>query len=53
MATSVKIASQKEVNGKNVINFSVAHTERFKDAQELKGNEPRGLNALTGQTGQL
>jgi single-strand DNA-binding protein len=23
----------KEVNGKNVINFSVAHTERFKDAQ--------------------
>ena len=22
----------KEVNGKNVINFSVAHTERFKDA---------------------
>jgi single-strand DNA-binding protein len=24
---------QKEVNGKNVINFSVAHTERFKDAQ--------------------
>lgn len=24
---------QKEVNGKNVINFNVAHTERFKDAQ--------------------
>ena len=23
----------KEVNGKNVINFSVAHTERFKDGQ--------------------
>ena len=23
----------KEVNGKHVINFSVAHTERFKDAQ--------------------
>ncbi len=23
----------KEVNGKTVINFSVAHTERFKDAQ--------------------
>ncbi len=23
----------KEVQGKNVINFSVAHTERFKDAQ--------------------
>ena len=23
----------KEVNGKNVINFSVAHSERFKDAQ--------------------
>ena len=23
----------KEVNGRNVINFSVAHTERFKDAQ--------------------
>ncbi|MBS1743374.1 MAG: single-stranded DNA-binding protein [Bacteroidetes bacterium] len=23
----------KEVNGKNVINFSVAHTERFKDSQ--------------------
>jgi len=22
----------KEVNGKNVINFSVAHTERFKDS---------------------
>jgi len=22
----------KEINGKNVINFSVAHTERFKDA---------------------
>lgn len=24
---------QKEVNGKNVINFSVAHTEKYKDAQ--------------------
>ena len=24
---------QKEVNGKTVINFSVAHTERFKDSQ--------------------
>ncbi len=24
---------QKEVNGKNVINFNVAHTEKFKDAQ--------------------
>ena len=23
----------KEINGKHVINFSVAHTERFKDAQ--------------------
>ena len=23
----------KEINGKNVINFSVAHTERFKDSQ--------------------
>ena len=23
----------KEVNGRNVINFSVAHTERYKDAQ--------------------
>lgn len=23
----------KEVNGKNVINFTVAHTEKFKDAQ--------------------
>ena len=23
----------KEVNGRNVINFSVAHTEKFKDAQ--------------------
>ena len=23
---------QKEVNGKNVINFSVAHTEKFKDS---------------------
>ncbi len=23
----------KEVNGKNVINFSVAHTEKFKDSQ--------------------
>ena len=23
----------KEVNGKNVINFNVAHTEKFKDAQ--------------------
>jgi single-strand DNA-binding protein len=23
----------KEINGKNVINFSVAHTERYKDAQ--------------------
>jgi len=25
----------KEVNGRNVINFSVAHTERFKDAQGI------------------
>src|SRR5438067_10078397 len=24
---------QKEVNGKTVINFNVAHTEKFKDAQ--------------------
>lgn len=24
---------QKEVNGKNVINFNVAHTEKFKDGQ--------------------
>ena len=24
---------QKEVNGKNVINFNVAHTEKFKDSQ--------------------
>ena len=24
---------QKEVNGKNVINFNVAHTEKYKDAQ--------------------
>ena len=24
---------QKEINGKTVINFNVAHTERFKDAQ--------------------
>ena len=24
---------QKEVNGKSVINFNVAHTEKFKDAQ--------------------
>lgn len=23
----------KEVNGKNVINFSVAHTERYKDSK--------------------
>ena len=23
----------KEINGKNVINFSVAHSERYKDAQ--------------------
>jgi len=27
-----KDAIVKEVNGKNVINFSVAHTERFKDS---------------------
>lgn len=26
----------KEVNGKNVINFSVAHTERYKDAQGVQ-----------------
>jgi len=26
----------KEVNGKNVINFSVAHTERYKDAQGIQ-----------------
>jgi len=25
----------KEVNGRNVINFSVAHTERYKDAQGI------------------
>ena len=25
----------KEVNGKNVINFSVAHTDKFKDAQGI------------------
>ncbi len=24
---------QKEINGKTVINFNVAHSERFKDAQ--------------------
>ena len=26
----------KEVNGKNVINFSVAHTEKFKDSQGIQ-----------------
>ncbi|HEY8688340.1 MAG TPA: single-stranded DNA-binding protein [Chitinophagaceae bacterium] len=26
----------KEINGKNVINFSVAHTERFKDSQGIQ-----------------
>ena len=26
----------KEINGKHVINFSVAHTERFKDAQGVQ-----------------
>ena len=26
----------KEVNGRNVINFSVAHTERYKDAQGVQ-----------------
>jgi single-strand DNA-binding protein len=26
----------KEVNGKNVINFSVAHTERYKDSQGVQ-----------------
>lgn len=26
-------AEKKEINGKTVINFSVAHTEKFKDAQ--------------------
>jgi len=26
----------KEVNGKNVINFSVAHTERYKDSQGIQ-----------------
>ena len=26
----------KEVNGKNVINFSVAHTERYKDGQGIQ-----------------
>jgi single-strand DNA-binding protein len=26
----------KEINGKNVINFSVAHTERFKDSQGVQ-----------------
>ena len=28
-----KDCTVKEVNGRNVINFSVAHTEKFKDAQ--------------------
>lgn len=28
-----KDAIQKEVNGKSVINFSVAHSEKFKDSQ--------------------
>lgn len=28
-----KDCNVKEINGKHVINFSVAHTERFKDAQ--------------------
>ena len=28
-----KDAEVREVNGKNVINFSVAHTEKYKDAQ--------------------
>ena len=26
----------KEINGKNVINFSVAHTEKYKDAQGIQ-----------------
>ena len=28
-----KDCNVKEVNGKNVINFSVAHSERYKDSQ--------------------
>lgn len=31
-----KDAIVKEVNGKNVINFSVAHTDKFKDAQGVQ-----------------
>jgi len=41
----------KEINGKNVINFSVAHTERYKDAQGNQKKERPGWNALTGRTG--
>ena len=33
---------QKEINGKTVINFNVAHSEKFKDAQETLRNAPFG-----------
>ena len=35
----------KEVNGRNVINFSVAHTERYKDAQGTQKVDARQLRS--------
>ena len=44
----------KEVNGKNVINFSVAHTEKFKDSTgSSKRTNYLGRIVLTGQTERL
>ncbi len=37
------------VNGKNVINFNVAHTERFRDQQNNLKKKPPGWNVLIGQ----
>ncbi len=34
----------KEINGKNVMNFTVAHTERFKDAQGVQKERTTWVN---------
>ena len=43
----------KEVNGKKVINFSVANTERYKDSSGNQKEKTTGLNVPIGQTVRL
>ena len=54
MAGLERDCTTNQVNGKSVINFTVAHSEKFKDNQGVfKKKRLFGLNALIGLIGLL